>query len=561
MNVVVGAFIISVEVALPFLDSYSTVIYACLQRFSENHFVFVPTKDVDVNSNAMEILNHTSIFDVPNILIIMPNIDENSFDLITSQFVGRFNNTSPMLLDTFYGRNTTFKQNANLFPDKLSNLQQRVVRLALFNYKPYSVWEEVPSGLGNANAQNTNEEKTLLIDGTESILMLEFCTKHNCTLEISRDEAGEWGEIWDNRSGIGVLGAVSERRADVGISALYEWHHEYQFLDFTAPISRTGITCIVPRPKRLAGWLLPVWPFSWKLWVAVFLAFTVGIMSLLLARRLYITPKPSRKRAFQPKRDPAFNNVALIVGRMFLSQSVNIVVKRVPEMVILGCILLIGLMIGNTYSGGLAALMTVPQYEAPIDTPHQLAAKNLEWGATHDAWIFSILLATQPDIVKLLSLFKKSNFEKLRSRAKTGDFAFSIERLPYGSYAIGEYITEDNVEYLQLMPNDIYYEYALAMTTKTWALKPDLDTMILDIAQSGMQKYWENQVVMRYSDTKVQLVVSVSHTNLRAKPDPTSLSASQLVGVFIIWLIGIVISSFVFVWERLFTTRTTFKFL
>lgn len=45
------------------------------------------------------------------------------------------------------------------------------------------------------------------------------------------------------------------------------------------------------------------------------------------------------------------------------------------------------------------------------------------------------------------------------------------------------------------MPNDIYYEYALAMTTKTWALKPDLDTMILDIAQSGMQKYWENQVI------------------------------------------------------------------
>lgn len=45
------------------------------------------------------------------------------------------------------------------------------------------------------------------------------------------------------------------------------------------------------------------------------------------------------------------------------------------------------------------------------------------------------------------------------------------------------------------MPNDIYYEYALAMTTKTWMLKPVLDTMILDIAQSGMQKYWENQVI------------------------------------------------------------------
>ena len=102
--------------------------------------------------------------DVPNILIIKPvivNEDETEatasatdndgqhttslYDLITHQFVGRFNNTSPILLDTFYGRNTTFKQNANLFPDKLSNLEQRIVRLALFNYKPYTVWEEVVS--------------------------------------------------------------------------------------------------------------------------------------------------------------------------------------------------------------------------------------------------------------------------------------------------------------------------------------------------------------------------------------------------------------------------------
>lgn len=45
------------------------------------------------------------------------------------------------------------------------------------------------------------------------------------------------------------------------------------------------------------------------------------------------------------------------------------------------------------------------------------------------------------------------------------------------------------------MHNDIYYEYALAMTTKTWALKPDLDKLILDIVQSGIQKYWENQVI------------------------------------------------------------------
>lgn len=37
------------------------------------------------------------------------------------------------------------------------------------------------------------------------------------------DEAGEWGNILDNMTGDGVLGAVVERRADVGFSALYSW--------------------------------------------------------------------------------------------------------------------------------------------------------------------------------------------------------------------------------------------------------------------------------------------------------------------------------------------------
>lgn len=63
-----------------------------------------------------------------------------------------------------------------------------------------------------------------------------------------------------------------------------------------------------------------------------------------------------------------------------------------------------------------------------------------------------------------------------------------------GSFAIGEYITEEALEYLQLMTTDIYYEYALGMSYKTWMLRPNLDEMILNVFQSGMQRYWEGEV-------------------------------------------------------------------
>lgn len=85
--------------------------------------------------------------DIPNCLVItsseLENTCFNTFDLTTSKFVGRFDNTKPLLLDTYNGRNSSFIENSNLFPNKMTNLHQRVVRMALFNYKPYAIWVEV----------------------------------------------------------------------------------------------------------------------------------------------------------------------------------------------------------------------------------------------------------------------------------------------------------------------------------------------------------------------------------------------------------------------------------
>lgn len=65
-----------------------------------------------------------------------------------------------------------------------------------------------------------------------------------------------------------------------------------------------------------------------------------------------------------------------------------------------------------------------------------------------------------------------------------------------GSFAIGDYIDEDALEYLQLMHHDIYFEYALAMTTKTWPMKTHLDALISEVVQSGIQSYWEYKVII-----------------------------------------------------------------
>lgn len=69
---------------------------------------------------------------------------------------------------------------------------------------------------------------------------------------------------------------VSEDRADFGFGALYLWYHEYQFLDFSVPYIRTGITCLAPKPAQLSGWRAPTLPFSSPLWLAVAVSLIVA---------------------------------------------------------------------------------------------------------------------------------------------------------------------------------------------------------------------------------------------------------------------------------------------
>lgn len=97
-------------------------------------------------------------------------------------------------------------------------------------------------------------------------------------------------------------------------------------------------------------------------------------------------------------------------------------------------------------------------------------------------------------ILQLLSKFQTLSKDNLEHRAVKQDMSFSIERLPYGHYAIGEYITEQSVYDYQTLTNDIYYEMCVAMSTKTWPLMAQLDEIILQIFESGVQQYVELDV-------------------------------------------------------------------
>uniref|UniRef100_A0A182Q9U2 Ionotropic glutamate receptor C-terminal domain-containing protein n=1 Tax=Anopheles farauti TaxID=69004 RepID=A0A182Q9U2_9DIPT len=537
-------FVVGQSSAIGFLDRFHNVHDRAIARYPQKRLVIIGA-DGDSDEQAAAILRHNATRDVMDVLLVSARARENRVDLLTSVYetdeAGVW-----MLLDSFNVplASSSGLSAVNLFPDKRTNLRGRYLRLAIFNYEPYTLWQSVNVSR-EANAYY-DHERALQIDGTESRLFVEFCARLNCTLEISLDEAGEWGQIFDNRTGDGIIGAIVERRADVGVGALYSWYHEFQYLALSKPISRTGVTCIAPKPLPLSSWLTAILPFSTPLWLAVIATFLVSTVFEVLVSVVTSKYDPRKRR-----RVDVCSSVMEVMS-IFILQAVLMRTNRNPftsQMILIGSLLTVGLMVGNAYSGGLASVMTVPRFEKPIDTVQDLADRNLHWGSTHDAWIFSIQLATQPTIVKLLANFVTYPKDVLHEHAKRRSLAYSIERLPYGHYAIGEYITDELAAQYEIMLEDIYWENCVAMATKTWPLMHELDELTLVIFQSGIQRYWEWQVVSKFSDNKVQHAISTSRRF--DNPGPIALEPSHLIGAFFLLAVGLALAFGCFLLELL----------
>jgi hypothetical protein len=107
---------------------------------------------------------------------------------------------------------------------------------------------------------------------------------------------------------------------------------------------------------------------------------------------------------------------------------------EVSSKLVMGLMLVLSLVLTSTYSSGLASIMTLPRYENAINTVEDFAGSGLDWGATQDAWITSIQNAEEPTYVTIVRKFHPTPEEDLREFSKTGKWAFSIERLPFGTF-------------------------------------------------------------------------------------------------------------------------------
>lgn len=519
-------FIVQLPDPLCFLRSWKIVAKSSLQRHNPRILVLPTRKNNIISSDILK--SNLTEFLLDIIMVDMypkeQSAKESHFEIITSDL----NSKSEILADC-----TTKECGKSLssLPNKIVNLNKKVLKVATFNYPPYAILEP--------------------LDGTEVRIALEYARVHNCSIEIVTDDH-EWGEIYENSSGIGILGNVAQEKADIGFGAVYLWFHEYQFVDFSIPYIRTGITCLAPKPQLLSTVLLPIRPFKLITWLLVFFILLKACAVLYVVKKLdiYLLGSASGNQTqrhgqwFTTKADTILRTFGFMVLQAYNTKSIESTSIRH----LVNWLHIMFMLLATSYSSGLASILTVPSYEPPVDTVTDLVNSQLQWGATHDAWIFSLREATEPKMKTLLSRFRALPKEVLYNNSFKANFAFSVERLPAGHFAVGDYITEESMMYLRLMKQDIYYEHCIIVFQKGSPYLDSFNVLIQRLSASGILLFWEGEVSRKFLQTNVQSAIKESSIVLH-RAQLTSIQFSHLLGAFILLSVGLSLAIFSFIVE------------
>uniref|UniRef100_A0A182YM20 Ionotropic glutamate receptor C-terminal domain-containing protein n=1 Tax=Anopheles stephensi TaxID=30069 RepID=A0A182YM20_ANOST len=540
-------FLVLEDALFPFLDHFRSAHEAASFRAPNKRIVAITRLGA---SERERMLQHDTMEVTPNILLVNPDASSGTIELYTTELSpaeprGILANLT--LIDRIRADadEVLLPDSIRKFPDKLTDMQGRRVRLSTLPYPPCTVANEVPPGQGNARS-TVPANYSLQADGTEILMVLELCRRHNCTLEIELVANSEWGQVYPNGSSDGLIGSLIDRRSDVAMAAIYRWYNWYKYVTMSAYTGRSGASCLVPRPRLLPFWQTPFLSFPPSLWLMVCVSFCVGTTAVFLTERARQYVRPGRESSERYQLPDAI----FFMLSLYVEQSVSLPNDMMAGSILLSFLLFGGFMVGNSYAGALASVMTIPRYEKSIDTRADFAASGMKWSGPTIAWMNSLLMAEQPELVTIRNRYEVHDGDTLARFSHTRrDMGYVHERLQYGSYALESFININATRLLQPLKEDVFWEQIITACSKTWPLMGLYDDLILRVQQNGILRYWELGSVIRNMGLEIQRNLANARVH-DADHEPVKLLIAHFLGVFFILFVGLTLATVAFIGEH-----------
>ncbi|KAH8322625.1 hypothetical protein KR059_001522, partial [Drosophila kikkawai] len=520
-------------------------------RSLRNRFIFVYTEELleDKENYFSEYIFQ----DQPNILLVTSQyLNSSSFEIKTNRFVGHRNfHPSPGPIE-FYLLNrydalekdvTWNNELKRIMSDKLRNLQGREVVIGVFDYKPFMLLDYDKQPKVYDRASDTKE--AVYIDGTEVRLMLVFCELYNCTVQVDTSESADWGDVYPNATGYGLVGMVLDRRNDYGIGGMYLWYEAYQYMDMTHFLGRSGVTCLVPAPSRLISWTLLLRPFQALLWMCVMLCLLLESLALCVTRRWEHSSDASLPHTWMGSL--RFGCISTL--KLFVNQSTSYVTRSYALRTVLVASYMIDIILTTVYSGGLAAILTLPTMEEAADSRQRLFDHKLIWTGTSQAWITTIDEGSaDPVLLGLMEHYRVFEAALISAFSHSEQMGFVVERMQFGHLGNTELIANDALERLKLMVDDIYFAFTVAFVPRLWPHLNAYNDFILAWHSSGLDKFWEWKIAADYMNAHRQNRIVASQKPI-LDIGPVKLGIDNFIGLILLWCFGMICSLLTFAGE------------
>lgn len=171
-------FLVDEDTAPYFLDHYISLHDEILFRRPEKYVLVTVQSTGTAQTKLLQaIQHHSSLREIVNLLLVVPHGDV--FQLITHRYVGNGPESLDwILLDTYNPENGSFVEDSNLFPDKMSNLMGKTLKVATFYLLPWSMMRQTDEGI----VRYLNQSYT--IDGLDGYILVQFCLWYNCTWDL-----------------------------------------------------------------------------------------------------------------------------------------------------------------------------------------------------------------------------------------------------------------------------------------------------------------------------------------------------------------------------------------
>ncbi|XP_014776235.1 glutamate receptor ionotropic, kainate 2 [Octopus bimaculoides] len=190
-----------------------------------------------------------------------------------------------------------------------------------------------------------------------------------------KDPDGNWN---------GMIEAIRTNQADLGVGALSVTSERDKVVDFSLGIMTTGITILINRPRGTQHIFQFLVSFSAHLWLAIF-GTVVGVSILFI-----ILDYPNQERKFTVKETLWFS-----IGTL-MTRGTDFSPNRTSQRILTAGYTFFVLVIVSTYTANLAAFLTMPSLEKPINSLEDLEVSSMPWGTVKDSNTMAVIRNMYP---------------------------------------------------------------------------------------------------------------------------------------------------------------------